>query len=68
MRTSLLLLTLLLASCDLFEDPPPFSDFSPPHTPSNTTAQRGASPETLTPYSDTLNYPSAWHETAGQRP
>lgn len=70
MRTSLLLLTLLLASCasDLFEDPPSFSDQPVRHPATNAGGQRSASQETLTPYSDTMTYPADWPEATGRRP
>jgi hypothetical protein len=68
MRTSLLLLALLLPACELFEDPPPFTDLSVPSSSSDTARQRNDSQETLAPYYDTLTYPSDWSETTRRRP
>jgi hypothetical protein len=66
MRTFLLLLALLLPACELFEDPPPFTDQSVPSSPRDATRQRNASQEALSPYYDSLNYPPDWHDATGR--
>lgn len=67
MRVLLTALTLCLSACSTMPSDVTTSPVPPPSPAPSHTRQKAQNAETLTPYSDTMVYPSNWSEITRRR-